>query len=220
MANQGLGKGIVFAALGLSVVGLAMSISTPAYATETWLKKVKRGKVPKSLKDAATRFAPDVVASAVKWAKARKLPLADVLATILLESRGDPKAHALSAKEDSRGSMQVNVRAWHDLITKLGYQDDDLYRLDVGIEVGTAILASYRAKVQALVDASKVPQFHDLSTLTRLYYAGPKYVDKMVRNAKTTADTAHPYKDSEVYVSHWRDAINAVNAVYIKGAYA
>jgi soluble lytic murein transglycosylase-like protein len=202
--------------------GLVAMISTSAARAESsaWLPTKKGKKMGKTLKDAAANFPKEVVASATKWAKKRGLLVADVLATILLESRGDPKAHALSAKEDSRGAMQVNVRAWHPTIIKLGYTDDDLYKLDVGIEVGTYVLKSYRDKVTALVKACPAPQYHDLSTLTRLYYAGPKYVESMLKKAKTKEETAHPFKDAETYVSHWHDAINAIAEVYGNAAYA
>jgi hypothetical protein len=134
----------------------------------------------------------------------------DVLTTILLESRGNPKAHALTEKEDSRGSMQVNVRAHGATLNKLGYKPDDLYTLDVGIEVGTYILAAYRKKVLDALKANPVKQAHDASTLTRLRYAGPKYVDSMLAKAKSTADTVRPFKRAEVYIDHWKQAKQAI----------
>lgn len=207
-------------ALGAGIVAI-LSTSAARAESSAWIPSGKKGKkMGKTLKDAAAGFSQDVVASATKWAKARGLPLADVLATILLESRGDPKAHALSDKEDSRGAMQVNVRAWHPTIVKLGHVDDDLYQLDTGIEVGTYILKMYRDKVTALVKACPAPQTHDLSTLTRLYYAGPKYVENMLKKAKTKADTAHPFKNAETYIDHWHDAMVAVAETYGNAAYA
>jgi soluble lytic murein transglycosylase-like protein len=214
MANQGAGKAILFGALSLGVFAFAMTLSGSAQATEKWLKKVGKGKIPKTLKNAAANFSGEIVASARKWATARKVPLLEILATILLESRGNPKAHALTAKEDSRGSMQVNIRAHGDLLKARGYTPDDLYRVDVGIEIGSLIYAQARARVAALAKACKAPQTHDLSTLTRLYYAGPKYVIKMLQKAKNQADTVRPFKNSDVYVSHWHDALDAVASVY------
>jgi len=210
-------------ALGGGIVAI-LTTSAARAESSAWIPEEKgKGKAKnmgKSLKAAAGKFSAEVVASATKWAKIRGIPLAEVLATILLESRGNPKAHALTAKEDSRGAMQVNIRAWHPVIVELGYTDDDLYRLDVGIEVGTYILKSYRDKVLALVKKSPVAQVHDLATLTRLYYAGPKYVDNMLRKAKTKEETAHPFKNAEVYIDHWRDAMLAVAEVYGAAAYA
>lgn len=217
MANETKGKIILFGALGLGVLGFAMAVSTPAYATETWLnreeKKKGKGKVGKTLKDAAKRFSKELVASANKWAKARGIPALDVLTTILLESRGNPKAHALSPKEDSRGAMQVNIRAHGDLLKKLGYTPDDLYRLDVGIEVGTALLASKRKKVMELIKQSGRTQEYTPDVLTRLYYAGPKYATAWI--LKKTH-----FKNMETYVDHWKEARQAVAEAMAEGAYA
>lgn len=218
MASKG--KAVLFASLGLAVFGFAMAVSKPAYATEQWLKKVKKSKVGKTLKDAVKNFSAEVLASARKWASARGVPLAEILATILLESRGNPSAHALSEKEDSRGLMQVNIRAHDALLKTRKYTPDDLYKVDVGIEIGSLIYAQARSKVANLVKLCKAPQTHDLATLTRLYYAGPKYVIAMLQKAKTQADTAHPFKNSEIYVQHWQEAMDAVKQALGSNAYA
>jgi soluble lytic murein transglycosylase-like protein len=215
MASQTKGKVILFSTLALGIVGLAMA--TPAFATETWLikeeKKKGKDKVGKTLKDAAKRFSKEVVASAKKWAAKRGIPALDVLTTILLESRGNPKAHALSEKEDSRGLMQVNIRAHGDLLKKMGYTPDDLYRLDVGVEVGTALLASKRAKVLELIKQSGRTQEYTPDVLTRLYYAGPKYATAWI--LKKTH-----FKNMETYVDHWKEARQAVAEAMAEGAYA
>lgn len=216
MASQGKGKVIVFSALALGVLGLAMA--TPAFATEAWLTKEEKrkgkGKMGRTLKDAAKGFSRDVIASAKKWAAKRGVPALDVLTTILLESRGNPQAHALSDKEDSRGAMQVNIRAHGDLIKRLGYGPDDLYKLDVGIEVGTAIYAAHRAKVMELIKQSGRQQEYTPDVLTRLYYAGPKYATAWILKG------TH-FKNMETYVDHWKEARQAVaEAMAEGGAYA
>lgn len=216
MASQGKGKVILFSALALGVLGLAMA--TPAFATEAWLTKEEKrkgkGKMGRTLKDAAKGFSRDVIASAKKWAAKRGVPALDVLTTILLESRGNPQAHALSDKEDSRGAMQVNIRAHGDLIKRLGYVPDDLYKLDVGIEVGTAIYAAHRAKVMELIKQSGRQQQYTPDVLTRLYYAGPKYATAWILKG------TH-FKNMETYVDHWKEARQAVaEAMAEGGAYA
>lgn len=205
---------MLFVSLGLAVLGFSMVYATPVYATERWLRKVKKSKVGKTLKDAAANFSKEVVSSAKKWAVARNVPVNEILATILLESRGNPWAHAKTDKENSLGLMQVNVNAHGDLLKVRGYRPEDLYRPDIGIEIGSLIYMQARKKVIELVKACPAPQTHDIPTLTRLYYAGPKYVIAMLRKAKTQADTAHPFKRSEVYVDHWRDAMDAIGQVY------
>ena len=215
MGSQTKGKAVLFVALGLGVLGFAMA--TPAFATEAWLSKEEKrkgkGKMGKTLKDAAKGFSAALVASAKKWAKARNIPVLDVLTTILLESRGNPQAHALSDKEDSRGAMQVNIRAHGDLLKQLGYTPDDLYKLDVGIEVGTALLASKRKKVMELIAQSKRQQEYTPDVLTRLYYAGPKYATAWILN-KTH------FRNMETYVDHWKEARQAVAEATAEGAYA
>jgi soluble lytic murein transglycosylase-like protein len=187
---------------GVAVVGAVLLVTKKVGATEN-LKGDSKSIQAALMK--ATIPGP-VMDAAKKWAQKRELSLSDVLATILLESRGNPKAHAKTAKEDSRGAMQVNVNAWGSLLSSLKYKPDDLFDADKGIEVGTYILRKYRDAVKGLVGGSKVGQVHSLDTLTRLYYAGPTYVSNMIRNAKKTEDTAHAFKNSETYVQHWKDA--------------
>lgn len=209
MAKGGI---IVFGALGLGIVGFAMAVSTPAYATETWLPKKKGLKTMgtptgKTLLDAAKRIPAEVMASAKKWAAARGLPLVDVLTTILLESRGNPKALAKNAKEESRGSMQVNIRAHGDTIKKLGYTPDDLYKPAVGVEIGTYVYANKRKAVAALLKKTKRPQEYDAATLTRLYYVGPKYAEAWILKG------TH-FKNLELYAGNWQKAKEAITQAY------
>lgn len=218
MATKGKGKAIMFGALSLGVIGLAMAVSSPAYATETWIneeekKKGGKKKVAKTLKEAAKRFPKEVVTSAKKWANKRGLSALDILTTILLESRGNPQAHALSAKEDSRGLMQVNIRAHGDLLQKLGYTPNDLYHVDKGIEVGTYLLASKYKKVLELIKQSGRKQEYTPDVLLRLYYAGPKYATAWI--LKKTH-----FKNMETYVDHWKEARQAVAEAMAEGAYA
>lgn len=222
---SGKGKAILFASLGLGILGFALTMSTPAYASEAWInaqekKKKGKGRMGKTLKDAVTNFSPEVLASARKWATNRGVPLAEILATILLESGGNPKSQLVNDKEDSRGLMQVNIRAHGDMLKAKGYTADDLYRPDVGIEIGSLIYAQARAKVGELVKKCPAPQTHDLGTLTRLYYAGPKYVVSMLQKAKTKEDTAHAFKNSETYVDHWHNAMVAVAEALGNSAYS
>lgn len=167
----------------------------------------------RTIKEAALKLSPEVRASAYKWAKARNLPVIDVLTTILLESRGDPTAHALSDKEDSRGAMQVNIRAHGDTIAKLGYKPDDLYKLDVGIEVGTAVYAAKRKAVLDLLAKTTRQQEYDPATLIRLYYAGPKYAIAWITKGQH-------FKNMETYVDHWKEAKQAIAEATAEGAYA
>jgi soluble lytic murein transglycosylase-like protein len=210
--------------IGVGVAGVFLAIARESLATVNWETEGPKAKGKKGVKSMGKTFAEkvknaarnlrkDVRASAEKWAKARGLPLLDVLTTIVLESRGDPKAHALTEKEDSRGAMQVNIRAHPDAIKKLGYTPDDLYKLDVGIEVGTYVLAAKRKAVMALLKKTTRPQEYDLATLVRLYYAGPKYAAAWITKGQH-------FKNLEVYVDHWQTAKRAVADAISEGAYA
>lgn len=170
------------------------------------------------LKKAARNLRPDVLAAAKKHGRAKGIPLEDVLATILLESRGNPKAHLKNSKEDSRGAMQVNINAWGGLLKSKGYTPNDLFDVEKGIDVGTTILGNFRKKVEAEISRSAVPlhkQAYDLGTITRMWYAGPKYTQDTIRKARTTDDTRHFFKNSEKYVANWQSAIQAVRAAEV-----
>lgn len=194
---------------GTLVAGAAVAVAGIAVASR---RKGGGGGFYEKLDAAAAKMPADVLAAARKWSAAREIPLVEVMATILLESRGNVKAHAKTDKEDSRGPMQVNVNAHKSLLDLLKMRPDDLFTADRGIEAGTHIYAAYRRAVSELVAASKVPQFHPIATLTRLYYASPKYTGDMLRKAKMLSDTKHPFKDAETYVAHWDDAMRVAGS--------
>ena len=162
----------------------------------------------------------EILASARKWAQARGVPVQEILATIYVESRGKPRAWNCQpgpkpdgcSKENSHGLMQININptAWGSLLNKYGLSPEDLYDIDTNIKLGSEIYASFRKKVQALIVQSGVPQTLDLPTLTRLYYKGPKYVE---RKLLAHEDAFHPYKDAEAAIANWQTAMASVFAV-------
>lgn len=162
-----------------------------------------------------SQLSSEIVASARKWAAARGIPVQEVLATILVESSGKPRAWANKEKEDSRGLMQVNVRAWGSLLTQNGMTVEDLWDIDKNIMIGTYIYANYRKKVQDLVANSgcAAAQAAPIGTLTRLYYKGPAYVEKMIRECGSNMANIHPYKDAEAAVANWDRAMSKVSGV-------
>lgn len=108
---------------------------------------------------------PEIVASAKKWAAARSLPLSWVLATIMVESGGNPNAGAHTAREDSLGLMQVNWNAHSAEIERLGKTKRDLYGVDFNIEFGTLVLR--RAYDKALKSGVS-----NVALATRMIYTG------------------------------------------------
>ncbi len=152
----------------------------------------------------------EIVNSARKWAKARGIPLREVLATILVESSGKPRAWANLKTEDSRGLMQVNVRAWASLLTQNGMTVNDLWDIDKNIMIGTYIYAKYRKEVQDLIAKSGCPQSAPIDVLTRLYYKGPAYVRTKILACK---DASSPYKNADKAIANWQAAMGKVAAV-------
>lgn len=195
--------GVGFAAVLLAVKrasGQVISYETQAPKAEVYVSTTS---IPKG-------FTPQVVASAVKWAKARGVPVREILATIYVESRGNPRAWANLATEDSRGLMQVNVNAWKPLLAKYGYTTEDLWDIDKNIQVGSEIYATYRQKVQSLIAQSGVPQVAPIDVLTRLYYKGPAYVQKKILAGQ---DASSPYKNAEAAVANWKVALTIADQV-------
>jgi soluble lytic murein transglycosylase-like protein len=92
------------------------------------------------------KLTSEIVAIAKKWAKLRGLPAHLVLATIQVESRGNPRALRSTAREASYGLMQVNWRAHGERLAKAGVTSEMLYDPATNIEWGTLILKEAQAK--------------------------------------------------------------------------
>lgn len=155
-------------------------------------------------------FTPEIIDSAIKWAKIRGVPPQEILATIYVESRGNPRAWANLSTEDSRGLMQVNVNAWGSKLQARGYSVDDLWDIDKNIEIGSEIYANYRKTVQNLIAQSGVPQSAPIDVLTRLYYKGPAYVKQKILAGE---DASHPYKNAEQAIDNWKVAMDLASRV-------
>jgi soluble lytic murein transglycosylase-like protein len=196
----GVGFTVIYFAARKRVQGATISYDTPTarsggYAVTTT--------IPKAL-------TPEIINSARKWAQARGIPLQEVLATILVESSGNPRAWANLSTEDSRGLMQVNVRAWQFLLTQNGMTVDDLWDIDKNIMIGTYIYAKYRAELQGLISQSGCPQSAPIDVLTRLYYKGPAYVRSKISACK---DASSPYVNADKAIANWQAAMNKVSVI-------
>jgi hypothetical protein len=195
-----VGVWVVGLLAGAATVGLAAA----AFAAERNLPEANVDEA--NMRKKARKLRKDVLAAAAKWAAARGLPLQWVLATILRESGGDPKAQNKSAKEDSRGPMQVNVRA-HPKFANV-----NLYDADKGIEAGTEIMAGRLKTLREHLAKCAAPLAYSEDVYLRLAYALPVPVYEMLDKAKSRTDTVHPFKDAEVYVERWGNAMRAVRA--------
>jgi soluble lytic murein transglycosylase-like protein len=201
LAAAGVGFGAILLAARKASSGKLISYTTPA--TPAGGGYVATTIIPKG-------FTAEIIASAIKWAKVRGVPAQEILATIYVESRGNPRAWANLSTEDSRGLMQVNVNAWASKLQARGYSLDDLWDIDKNIEIGSEIYANYRQTVQNLIAQSGVPQSAPIDVLTRLYYKGPAYVKKKILAGE---DASHPYNNAEAAVQNWKVAMDLVRGV-------
>lgn len=122
-------------------------------------------------KDFAKRIAP-YMASIRKWAAARKLPVQWVLATIKVETNGNPRAEAHSDREDSYGLMQVNLKVHGD---RFGVTGAELSQNpDKAVEIGTLLMREFLDDLRRTlrVYPSPIP----LDQLLRIAYTGPARV--------------------------------------------
>lgn len=109
------------------------------------------------------RLSSAIVSLAKKWAAARGLPATWVLATIIVESGGDP--YAVGDGGVSRGLMQINTRAHADRLARAGVSPQALFDPNVNLEWGTLLLREAHDRARA---AGASP----LDAATRLVYRG------------------------------------------------
>jgi hypothetical protein len=167
-------------------------------------------------------LSPAIVASAQKWAGVRGVPVQEILATIIVESRGKPRAWNCRpgprpsgcTKENSRGLMQVNINAWKPLLAANGMSVEDLYDIDKNIMIGSYIYKKYRDEVRGFIAQSGVQQTMPIGTITRLYYKGPKYVRDAILAGRVlgTTPATRPYKQTAEAVANWNKAMAKVSA--------
>jgi Transglycosylase SLT domain len=208
LGAAGIGFAVIFWAARKRITGSGATISYEPQTPSPGSGYMATTTIPKQL-------TPEIINSARRWAVARGIPLQEVLATILVESSGNPRAWANKVNEDSRGLMQVNVRAWSALLKQNSMTTDDLWDVDKNIQIGTYIYAMYRQKVQALIAQSGCAsaQSAPIATLTRLYYKGPAYVEKMIKECGSALQAMHPYKDAEAAVANWNNAMTKTTGV-------
>lgn len=134
------------------------------------------------------------VESASKWSKARGIPLDWVLATILVESGGNPSA---SGDSDGRsvGLMQINSVAHAKEVTR-----EQLLNPDTNIAWGTKFLREFRDGVTAAAGSRPLPA--PLDVLTRLAYKGPAYVYNALKRGEDPTKLAW----APAAIANWQKA--------------
>jgi hypothetical protein len=118
-----------------------------------------------------------------KWAKARGLPAAWVLSTIMVESGGDPNRVVQNAKEASYGLMQINTNAHRARLDKYGVNTpQQLLDPDTNIKIGTEILREAWDNVAQALGGQTPPG--PLDVLVRYSYVGPLATRTMLQQGK------------------------------------
>lgn len=116
-----------------------------------------------------TKLAPEIIASAKKWSKFYGVPYRWVLATIWIESRGNPKAMRRERDGDvSAGLMQVKAGAQAERLRRHGLTTADLSDPDTNIMVGTEIMLDYARIIRRALAGRPEPAPMDV--LLRLAY--------------------------------------------------
>lgn len=183
--------------LPLALVGLAGLLAAAIQLT----------KGPNIIKAAVGLGLPvTYVQSAAKWARKRSLPLEWVLATILVESQGNPMA-AGDAGGKSVGLMQVNTAAHAAEMAAAGVTRDDLFGVDKNIEWGTKYLAEFRGQVQAALRGRRPPA--PLDEIVRLAYKGPATVLSALKSGRDPTQLAW----APDALANWRHRMAQVTAL-------
>jgi hypothetical protein len=154
--------------------------------------------------DAVDRLTPDIVAAAMKWGAFYGVPVPWILATIVAESGGNPRAvgdfHRLPGIGASVGLMQVNTVAEAGPLRRAKVTRAMLMIPDINVKWGTMILKrKYDLVREALAKARNKRVANTIAArpallgeLTRLLYTGVDVIRHIYRGtipdpAKTAA---------------------------------
>lgn len=113
-------------------------------------------------------LSPDLVKLAERWAGTRGVPTDWVLATILLESAGNPKA--IGDQGRSYGLMQINTQAQAKRLAQMGIAKDQLFDPSTNIQVGTLIMREALDWLTNKLKGKTPPR--PMDELVRLAYKG------------------------------------------------
>ncbi len=145
------------------------------------------------------------IQSAATWARRRKLPLEWVLATILVESRGNPAITGDDGR--SIGLMQVNASAHASELAAAGVSRKQLFEPDRNIEWGTLYLAKFKADVLRALGGRSPPI--PLDQIVRLSYKGPSPVLQMLKRGGNPAALSW----APEALANWRREMARVSAL-------
>lgn len=147
-----------------------------------------------------------IVQSAWNWSRKRGVPFAWVLATIIVESGGNPNASG-DAGGRSKGLMQVNTVAHASDLAAKGVRPDDLKKIDPGIEWGTwAMKDIYDKHVLAPLAVAPRPITTPKDVSMRLAYKGPTPVENAIRAGREPSSLPWALEA----IVRWRAALTRV----------
>lgn len=161
---------------------------------------------PKIDKMFAARIAP-FMPSIRKWAKARGIPVAWVVATIKVESGGDPASVAWRPpKETSYGLMQINTLVYGDRFKVSG--PELIANPDKSIEIGTLLMRERLDKIKQILGNRKPPI--PIDQILRISYPGPEYLYSALRAGR---DPRTAYKGAMNTVANWEQALAQTRSI-------
>ncbi len=156
---------------------------------------------------AGLRWPVQYVQLASKWGKARGLPLEWVLATIKVESGGNPRA---AGDEGGRsvGLMQVNSVAHAGELKAAGLTRESLFDPETNVKWGTMYMADFRDKVLASLGGRPPPA--PLDVLMRMAYKGPATIYAALRRGENPVKTVSWVPAA---AANWQRAMAEVTAL-------
>lgn len=146
------------------------------------------------------------VQSAARWARHRRLPLEWVLATILVESGGNPQA-AGDVGGRSVGLMQVNSVAHAAELAAAGVSRSQLFVPDTNIEWGTKYLLAFKTLVEHALAGQPPPA--PLDEIVRLSYKGPATVVSALKHGTNPLNISW----APDAIASWRKAMAQVSSL-------
>jgi hypothetical protein len=168
---------------------------------------------------ADVQLRPDVVEAATKWAQVRGLPLQWVLATILVESRGNPLIvgdRFIIPEGASIGLMQINTVAWKDRLRRAKVTRQMLFNVDKNVEWGTLIMREKYDKVMEALVKTRRPLRNPVpvDVLMRLLYTGVDVLKAIYNGVDPRADSNPKRHAARLRsVSAWNQAQAATSAL-------
>ncbi len=142
----------------------------------------------------------EIIRTARKWAEARKLPVEWVLATIMMESEGQPGV--IGDSGNSYGLMQIHVPAHGPRLAKHGITDPkQLFDIDTNIKIGTEIMRDFLDIVRKTRAQKTWARDLPDSDLIRIAFKGGKLAVMAALSGK------EPYKNFAAAQAKWHDRL-------------